>query len=104
MLKFATFLPITFLGSELGVILDSQLSFNNHISSLVSSLMAKVCSINRISLLLDQKTLMTVTNSLVFSKLFHCSCVWAGTSKKYIARLQQIQNFAAQEILNKKEV
>ena len=34
-------------------------------------------------------------NSLVFSKLFYCSSMWASATKKNIARLQKVQNFAA---------
>ena len=47
---------------DLGVVLDSQLSFNEH--------MSKLCMINRISHLLDHSTLTIVINSLVFGKLF----------------------------------
>ena len=71
--------PIMFLGKDLlivdwakdlGVVLDSQLSFNEHINSLVSSLMSKLCMVNRISHLLDHSTLIIVINLLVFGKLF----------------------------------
>ena len=34
-------------------------------------------------------------NSVVFSKLFYCSAVWAGTYKQNIYKLQLMQNFAA---------
>ena len=34
-------------------------------------------------------------NSVVFSKLFYCSAVWAGTYKQNIHKLQLMQNFAA---------
>ena len=34
-------------------------------------------------------------NSVVFSKLFYCSAVWAGTYKENIHKLQLMQNFAA---------
>ena len=33
-------------------------------------------------------------NSLVFSKLFYCSNVWANTSKCNVNKLQAVQNFA----------
>ena len=36
-----------------------------------------------------------IINALVFSKLYYCSSVWANTSKKNIAKLQTVQNFAA---------
>ena len=34
-------------------------------------------------------------NSVVFSKLFYCSAVWAGTYKENIHKLQLMQNFVA---------
>ena len=34
-------------------------------------------------------------NSFVFSKLFYCSAVWAGTYKQNIHKLQLMQNFGA---------
>ena len=35
-----------------------------------------------------------IINSLVLSKLFHCSNVWTNTSKCNINKLQAVQNFA----------
>ena len=43
----------------------------------------------------DRPTLITIINSLVFSKLLYCSSVWANTTKKNIELLQTVQNFAA---------
>ena len=40
-------------------------------------------------------TQIVIINALVFSKLYYCSSVWANTSKKNIAKLQTVQNFAA---------
>ena len=33
-------------------------------------------------------------NAFVFSKLFYCSTVWSGTSKKNVRKLQLVQNYA----------
>ena len=33
--------------------------------------------------------------SLVFNKLFYCSCVWSNTSAANIKKLQLVQNFAS---------
>ena len=45
--------------------------------------------------LFDRSTLITIINLLVFSNLLYCSSMWASTTKKNIARLQKVQNFAA---------
>ena len=39
-----------------------------------------------------------IINSLIFGKLYYCSCVWAGTYKQNIDKLQLVQNFAARII------
>ena len=112
LLSRSTIPSITFLGKELsvvstikdlGIILDSTLSFNDYIKSSVSSLMSKLCMINRIRHLLDPSTLSIVINSLVFSKLFYCSGIWSGTSKSNISKLQLVQNFAARILSGKKK-
>ena len=54
--------------------------------------MGSLCQINRVERVLDQKTLIIVINALVFSRMYYCSCVWANTSKKNIAKLQNVQN------------
>ena len=40
--------------------------------------------------------MITIINSLVFSKLLYCSSVWANTTKKNVKLSQTVQNFAAQ--------
>ena len=77
----------------LGVILG--LTFNNHVSSLSSSLLSSLCQISRIRHLFPKDVLYIMLNSIVFSKLFYCSAVWSGTYKQSIHNLQLLQNFAA---------
>ena len=80
---------------DLGVIVDSHLSFDEHVTEVVSKCIGSLCQINRVKHLFDRSTLVTIINSLVFSKLFYCSSMWASTTKKNIARLQKVQNFPA---------
>ena len=37
---------------------------------------------------------MTILNTLVFSKVYYCSNVWANTSRNNIEKLQAVQNYA----------
>ena len=80
---------------DLGVILDSSLTFSSHISSLSSSLLSSLCQISRVHHLFSKEALCIMINSLVFSKLFYCSTVWSGTYKQNIHKLQLMQNFTA---------
>ena len=79
---------------DLGVTLDSHLTYDCHISNVVSSCMAKLCQINRVKNSFDGKTLEQLISSLVFSKMLYCSTVWSNTSTTNIKKLQLVQNFA----------
>ena len=79
---------------DLGVILDSNLTYDEHIIKTASSCMSCLGQINRVKYVFDKRTLLTIINSLVFSKLFYCSNVWANTSKCNNNKLQAVQNFA----------
>ena len=70
---------------------DGCLSYDEHITQVVSKCTKSLCLINRVKHILDSRTLIVIINALVFSKLYYCSSVWANTSKK----LQTEQNFAA---------
>ena len=100
---------VPFLGQELkpvssakdlGIILDENLNFNDHVTSLISSLLSTLCQVNRVRHLFSREVLNIILNSLVFSKLFYCSTVWSGTSKENIHKLQLMQNFAARILTN----
>ena len=64
---------------DFGVISDPTLSFDNHISILISSCMSKLSQISRIRFVFDKQLLETITNALVFSKLYYCSSVWSSS-------------------------
>ena len=85
---------------DLAIILDSNMSFNDHLSTLSSSLFSILCQINRVRHLFSREVLHTILNSLVLSKLFSCSTVWAGISKNNLQKLQLMQNFAARILTN----
>jgi hypothetical protein len=83
---------------DLGIQLDSTLSFNEHVANTVSTCIASLCQINRVKHLLDPKSLENVISFLVFSKLYYCSNMWSSTTKKNIEELQKVQNFEARII------
>ena len=80
---------------DLGMEFDECLSYDEHITHVVSKCTKSLCQINRVKHILDSRTLIVIINALVFSKLYYCSSVWANTSKKNIAKLQTVHNFAA---------
>ena len=78
---------------DLGVTLDSNLTVDNHITTIVSECLAQI---NRVKHCLDKNTLLTVTHALVFSKVYYCSNVWENITNKNVRKLQAVQNFAAE--------
>ena len=97
------FVRIYFLGKEttpvssakdLGIILNNNLTYDQHIYQLTSSCMTKLCQINRVKNSFDGDTLRTIIFALVLRKLFYCSTVWSNTSATNIKRLQAVHNFA----------
>ena len=88
---------------DLGLQVDSILSYDEHVTQTVSSCIGSLCQINRVKHLFDARTLERVINALVFSKLYHCSPVWSNTSKKNISKLQKVQNFACRIITGKRK-
>lgn len=88
---------------DLGVTLDSNLTFDYHISELTSSCMSKLCQINRVKDSFDYDTLHLIISALVMSKLYYCSSVWSNTTVSNIKKLQSVQNFACRIITNTKK-
>ena len=66
--------PVT-VARDLGVMLDANLTFNEHIVSTVSSCLSRLGQINRVKHFFDKTTLIIIINVLVFSQLFYCSSV-----------------------------
>ena len=89
-------IAISFLGKEiipissakdLGIILDNNLTYDQHIHQIISSCMAKLCQINRVKNSFDSNTLCTIISALVLIKLFYCSTVWSNTTAANIKKL-----------------
>ena len=67
------------LARDLGVILDTFLTYDEYITSVVSKCIASLYQINRVKHILDKQSLITVIIALVFSRLYYCSSVWSNT-------------------------
>ena len=90
--------PVT-VAKDLGGMIDSSLSYNEHVTKTVSNCKYRLIRINRIKHLRDRKTPLLLINAFVFSKLFYCSTVWSNTSKTNVKGLQLVQNFAGWIVL-----
>ena len=92
------------VAKDLGIYIDQSLTYNTHIAKTVTTCLHKLVHINRIKHLLDEKTILLLMSSFVFSKLiYYCSTVWSNTSKHNINKLQLVQNFATCVVLGLKK-
>ena len=96
---------ITLLGKEISLVPSARdlvveifLSYDEHITSVVSKCIASFCQINRVKHILDKQSLITVIDALVFSRFYYCSSASSNTSKKNIVKQRNVQNFAARII------
>ena len=88
---------------DLGLILNPNLTFDNHITTSVSECIARLAQINRVKHCLDKNTLLTVIHALVFSKMYYCSNGWANITSKNVRKLQAVQNFACRIVSGAKK-
>ena len=76
-----TVTPVT-VAKDLGIYIDQSLTYNDHITKIVSNWLHKLIQINRIKQLIDTNTLRLLLGSFFFSKLYECSSVWLLVSDK----------------------
>ncbi len=83
---------------NLGVLVDSTFSFNDHIGKVVKTAFFHLCNISRIRSSLSQQDVETVIHAFVTSQLDYCNSLLYGLSTNNIKRLQYVQNSAARLI------
>ena len=83
---------------NLGVILDPDFSFKNHISSLCSSSFYYIRLFRQLRSSLDHSSALLLANSLVSMKLDYCNSLLYGLPKTSLNRLQRVQNSLARVV------
>ena len=87
----------------LGMHIDENLNWNEHIQKLRNKVTNSIRNLNRINHLIPLKHRMLLYNSLVASHYNYVDTVWSGLSKQNEKRLQLTQNFAARSMLGLKK-
>lgn len=87
---------------NLGVILDSTLSFQTHIKSVTKSAFFHLKNISRLRPSLSDSVAETLIHAFVSSRLDYCNGVLFGLPKKDLDRLQYVQNSAARVLTRTK--
>ncbi|XDV33545.1 hypothetical protein PO909_003925 [Leuciscus waleckii] len=80
---------------NLGILLDSSLSFDPHIRSLTKTAFFHLRNIARLQPFLSVSDAQILVNSFIMSRLDYCNSLFLGLPAKSLQRLQYIQNSAA---------
>ena len=87
--------PLPYAVRDLGVILDSELSMQNHISKVTQTCFYHIRRLKQVRKLLGPDVAAELVVSLVFSRFDYCNATLAGFPKSTIAPLQRVENAAS---------
>ena len=80
---------------NLGVILDSDLNFENPIKNITKTSFYHLRNIAKVKPFLSQADTERLMHAFITSRLDYCNALLSGLPKKVISKLQMIQNAAA---------
>ena len=86
---------------NLGVVIDSVLSFEPHVNKLVKSCFLKVRQLYSVSHLLTQDQLKSLVCCKIFSSLDYCNSLFYGLNEATLRKLQHVQNSAARLVIRR---
>ena len=86
----------------LGFAIDSNLSLDSHVTSIVKSCNYHIRALRHIRPVLSRELAETVARSITMSRLDYCNSILAGSSNKSIDRLQKVQNSLARVVTGAK--
>ena len=97
-----TLLPVS-NARNLGIIFDSHISFDQHLSALIKSCNFHLHDLWRVRNTLDFSTASTIATSLVQSKLDYCNSLFLNLPASHLNRLQLIQNNMARAVFKRRK-
>ena len=83
----------------LGVMLDSNLTFNEHINYIIKKTSSKIGIIHRLRPILPQSALLTIYITSIQSVLDYCLTIYGNSSKSNRNKIQHIQNRAVRAVV-----
>lgn len=86
---------------NLGIVLDSELSFNAHVTKVVKTCFGVLRDLHSIKHFLTLDHLKSLVCSFIFSHLDYCNALFYGLNSATISKLQRVQNCAARLVLRK---
>ena len=85
---------------NLGVVLDSSLSFRSHIDSTVKTCNFHIHNLCIIKDFVNRKNIVTLVHSLILSKVDYCNSLFIGLPNVILKKVQSVLNRAARLIFN----
>ena len=75
----------------LGVVIDSGLTWTDHVSRIANKMSRNIGIINKVKNLIDEKSLIQLYNTLVLPYLMYCHLIWGKCSQTNLNRLIRLQ-------------
>ena len=85
---------------NLGVVLDSSLSFRSHIDFIVKTCNFHIRNLYMIEDFVNMKNLVTLVHSLIISNVDYCNSLFIGLPIVILRKVQSVLNRAASLIFN----
>ena len=83
---------------SLGVLIDENLTWSNHINAITKKISSSIGSIKRISHCVPLATLHTIYHGLIQLHFDYCSVVWGSCAKTLSDKLQSSFSYCTQGI------
>ena len=77
---------------NLGVFMDSLLTFDTHITNLCNKANGLLYFLNRQKLFLNAKSRVCVVEALINNLFSYCSLIWSACNKSSMSKVQKVQN------------
>ena len=84
---------------HLGVVFQSDMSVDKHISAIIKPCFLRLCDFHRIRLFISKTAAIILANAFVHSHLDYCNSLFYGLPKYFIHRLQKIQSITARIVI-----
>ena len=85
---------------RLGIHIDYQLNFNNHINKLCKSAGNQLNALTRLKLFLGRKERVLLVNSFIYSNFDYCPLAWMFSNKKSLNKIEGLHKRALRFPLN----
>ena len=91
--------PVSKSARNLGVVIDSNLSMKDHVSSVIRGVNFELRRISSIRSYLTTEATKTLISAFVLSRLDYCNSLYVNCPAEILDKLQRVQNNAARLVL-----